>query len=345
MSPAAGHSLSDLAARLGGRVRGEARLVVDGVAPLQTAGPKELSFLSNPKYLSLALATRAAAVMVAEGVDLPGRTLLVVRDPYLALASLLAIFHPVTRPAAGVSPDAVLGKDCRLGDGVCVMARAVLGDGCRIGDRAVVMPGVVLGRSVTVGADATLHPNVVVYERCVVGDRVILHAGAVIGSDGFGFAREGSRHHKIPQVGNVVIEDDVEIGANVTVDRATLGSTVIGRGTKIDNLVQVGHNVRIGEDCVLVAQAGISGSTSLGKGVVFAGQSGAVGHIKIGDGAVIGAKSAVTHDLPAGSFVIGHPAIDAGLWKRATAVFGRLPELRRRLMRLESARGRGEKED
>jgi UDP-3-O-[3-hydroxymyristoyl] glucosamine N-acyltransferase len=197
-----------------------------------------------------------------------------------------------------------------------------------------------------VGEDATIHPNVTIYDGCVLGSRVIVHAGAVIGSDGFGFAREGDHYHKIPQVGNVVVEDDVEIGANVAVDRATFGSTVIGRGTKIDNLVQIGHNVRIGENSVLVAQAGISGSTRLGKDVVFAGQSGAVGHIEIGDGARVGAKSAVTHDVPPGAFVIGHPAIDARTWKRAAAVFARLPEMWRRLLRLEGGRPEpGERSD
>ncbi|HET9480262.1 MAG TPA: UDP-3-O-(3-hydroxymyristoyl)glucosamine N-acyltransferase, partial [Candidatus Polarisedimenticolia bacterium] len=165
----------------------------------------------------------------------------------------------------------------------------------------------------------------------------IVHAGAVIGSDGFGFARDGARHRKIPQIGNVVVEDDVEIGANAAIDRATLGSTVVGGGTKIDNLVQIGHNVRVGRNSLLVAQSGISGSTRLGDSVVFAGQSGAVGHIEIGDGAMVGAKSAVTRDLPPGAFVIGHPAIEAGAWKRAVSIFARLPELRRRLLRLEAA--------
>jgi UDP-3-O-[3-hydroxymyristoyl] glucosamine N-acyltransferase len=179
---------------------------------------------------------------------------------------------------------------------------------------------------------------VTIYGECVLGDRVIVHAGTVIGSDGFGFAREGVRYVKIPQVGNVIVEDDVEIGANVAVDRATLGSTIIGEGVKIDNLVQIGHNVRIGRHSVLVSQVGISGSTRLGEGVTVAGQSGAVGHITIGDGAIVGAKSAVTRDVAPGAFVIGHPAIEAGSWRRAVAIVARLPELRRRLIRLERSR-------
>jgi len=335
-----GHTTAELASRLGARLEGPPDLLLRGVAPLATAGPDELSFLASPKYLSEARATRAGAVITSPGVDLGGRPLLVVDDPYLALAAVLGIFHPEVRPAPGVSPDARVGADCVLAEGVTVMPGAVIGRGCRIGGRTIVMAGAVLGTGVEIGACCTLHPNVTVYDRCVIGDGVIVHAGAVIGSDGFGFAREGDRHRKIPQVGNVVIEDEVEVGANVTIDRATFGSTVIGRGTKIDNLVQIGHNVRIGENSILVAQAGISGSTRIGRGVVFAGQSGAVGHITIGDGAVVGAKSAVTRDLPAGAFVVGHPAIDAGIWKRAVAVFERLPELRRRLTRLEQgARG------
>jgi len=345
MTRATGRSLDELASHLGGWVEGDGSLVVERVAPLQAAGPRDLSFLSNPRYLAEARATRAGGVIVARGVELPGRTLLVVPDPYLALAGALELLHPYMPPSPGISPQAVIGKGCSLGRDVVIQAGVVVGDDCAIGDRCVLMPGVVLGRGATLGEDDVLHPNVVVHDRCRLGNRVIIHAGTVIGSDGFGFAKDGDKYRKIPQVGNVVVEDDVEIGSNVSVDRATLGSTVIGQGTKIDNLVQIGHNVQIGENSVLVAQVGISGSTRLGKGVTFAGQSGAVGHIDIGDGVIVGAKSAVTHDLPAGSFVIGHPAIEAGLWKRAMAVFARLPEMRRRLLRLEAARGHGDKEE
>jgi UDP-3-O-[3-hydroxymyristoyl] glucosamine N-acyltransferase len=337
-------TLGDLARQLSGRVEGDPALVVEGIAPLDAAGPRDLSFLANPRYLPRARATRAGAVMVGPGVELPGVSLLVVSDPYLALASVLGLFHPGRRPEPGIHPAAVVGTDCAFGAGVAVLALAVIGDGCHVGDRAVIMPGAVLGSRVTVGSDTTIHSNVTIYEGCVIGSRVIIHAGTVIGSDGFGFARDGQRHRKIPQVGNVAVEDDVEIGANVTVDRATFGSTVIGRGTKIDNLVQIAHNVVVGEDSLLAAQAGISGSTRLGRGVTFAGQSGVVGHIEIGDGAIVGAKSAVTHDLPAGAFVLGHPAIDARIWKRAAAIFAKLPDLRRRLQRLEGARPSDDKE-
>ncbi|HEY3174623.1 MAG TPA: UDP-3-O-(3-hydroxymyristoyl)glucosamine N-acyltransferase [Candidatus Polarisedimenticolia bacterium] len=344
MSAGRGRTLGDLARSLSGRVEGDPALVVEGIAPLDTAGPRDLSFLANPRYLPRARATGAGAVMVGPDVSLPGRNLLVVADPYLALASLLELFHPPRRPEPGIHPSAHIGANCAFGRDVSVQPGAVIGEGCRLGERAVVMPGAVLGVRVAVGDATTIHPNVTIYDGCVIGSRVIIHAGSVIGSDGFGFAREGTRHRKIPQIGNVVVEDDVEIGAGVTVDRGTFGSTVIGRGTKIDNLVQIGHNVAIGEDSILVAQSGISGSTRLGRSVTFAGQSGAVGHIEIGDGAVVGAKSAVTHDLPAGAFVIGHPAIDARIWKRAAAIFARLPDLRRRLLRLEGSRETEDKE-
>ncbi len=338
MTAAPGRSLAELGRLLGGEVQGDASLVVTAVAPLDTAGPSDLSFVANPSYLQRARESRAGAVLVGPGVDLGGRTALVVADPYLALAVVLEIYHPPTPIRPGVSREAVIGFECRIDEGAEIQARAVIGDRCRIGAGTKIGSGAVLGSGVTVGRDATVHPNATLYDGCVLGDRVIVHSGAVIGSDGFGYAMENGRRRKIPQVGIVSVEDDVEIGANTTIDRATFGATVIGRGTKIDNLVQVAHNVVLGEDCVLVAQVGLSGSVKVGRRVVFAGQSGAVGHIAIGDDVTVGAKSAVTQDAPAGSFLIGHPAIEAGAWKRAAVLFARLPELRRRLMRLEGRR-------
>ena len=327
--------LGDLAAAVGGAVEGDPSTLIDDVAPLESAGPRQISFLANPKYLRQALQARPGAVLAAPGIDLPGLNVVRVKDPYLAMARILALFHPPERIEPGVRVGASVGRDARIDPSAAVLEGVRVGDGVAIGPRTVLHPGVAVGDGCRIGADAVLHPNVTLYPRTVVGDRVILHAGVVLGSDGFGFAHDGTTPVKIPQVGNVVVEDDVEIGANTTVDRATFGSTVIGRGTKIDNLVQIGHNVVIGPGSILVAQSGISGSTKLGSGVVFAGQSGAVGHITIGDGSRVGAKSAVTHDLPAGSFVIGHPAVDARIWKRAAVAFGRLPEILRRLRRLE----------
>jgi UDP-3-O-[3-hydroxymyristoyl] glucosamine N-acyltransferase len=228
-------------------------------------------------------------VLAGPGIDLGGRTSLVVPDPYLALAMVLDLYHPPAPVRPGVSREAVIGSDCRIDEGAEIRARAVIGDRCRIGPGSRIGSGAVLGSDVSVGRDTTVHPNVTIYDGCVLGDRVIIHAGAVIGSDGFGYAVEKGRRRKIPQTGIVSVEDDVEIGANTTIDRATFGATVIGRGSKVDNLVQIGHNVVLGEDCVLVAQVGLSGSVKIGRRVVFAGQSGAVGHIDIGDDVTVGA--------------------------------------------------------
>ena len=330
----AGWTLAEIARRLGGRLVGKDRAVT-GVRPLESAGPEDLSFLANPRYRPLLEGCRAAGVLVEPGVEAPHLSLVVVDRPYAALAKVLAFFDRRPRPAPGVDPRSALDRDCILGRDVSVGPFVSAGPGCRIGDRAALLAGVTLGPGVSIGEDAVLHPCVTVYDGCVIGARSVLHAGTVVGSDGFGYAQEGGKHVKIPQLGNVVIEEDVEIGANVTVDRATFGSTRIRKGTKIDNLVQVGHNCDVGEDSILVAQVGLSGSVRLGRGVVFAGQSGVVGHVSIGDGSRIGAKSAVTGDLPPDSFVIGYPARDHREWKRAQAVLARLPEMRRRLSRIE----------
>lgn len=320
---------------VGGTLEGDPSRRIEGVAPLERAGASDISFLSNPRYRQKALECRPGAILAQPGVDLPGLDVVRVDSPYLAMARLLRLFHPPGIVPAGIRPGAVVAESSRIDPSAAVMAGACVGEGAAIGPRTVVHSGAVVGDGCSVGADCVIHPNVTLYPGVTLGERVTLHAGTVIGSDGFGFAQDGSEHVKIPQTGDVLIEDDVEIGANCTVDRATFGSTVIGRGTKIDNLVQVAHNVVVGPGCILVAQSGIAGSTKLGKGVVIAGQSGTVGHIEIGDGARIGAKTAVTHDLPAGAFVIGHPAIDAAVWKRAAAAFARLPELIRRLGRIE----------
>jgi UDP-3-O-[3-hydroxymyristoyl] glucosamine N-acyltransferase len=330
----AGWTLAEIARRLGGRLVGPDRSVT-AVRPLESAGPEDLSFLANPRYRPQLERCRAAGVLVEPGVEAPHLSLVVVERPYAALARVLALFDRRPRPAPGVNPRSALDGDCVLGRDVSVGPFVSAGPGCRIGDRVALMAGVTLGAGVSVGEDAVLHPSVTVYDGCVIGARTIIHAGTVVGSDGFGYAQEGEDHVKIPQLGNVVIEEDVEIGAGVTVDRATFGSTRIGRGTKIDNLVQVGHNCDVGENCILVAQVGLSGSVRLGRGVVFAGQSGSVGHVTIGEGSRIGAKSAVTGDLPPGSFVIGYPARDHREWKKTQAILARLPEMRRRLSRIE----------
>jgi UDP-3-O-[3-hydroxymyristoyl] glucosamine N-acyltransferase len=328
-------TLAELAARLGAELVGDADRVIEGVRPLAEAGPEHLSFLHNPRYLAQARESRAGAILVSDPSALPGRALVVTQHPYLALARALELMHPRERPDPGVHPSAVVAEDVALGEGSTVGPNCSLAAGVRVGARTVIGAGCVLGRRVEVGEETLLHPHVVVEDDCRIGSRCILHAGVVVGADGFGFATVDGVHVKVPQVGVVVVEDDVELGANVCVDRAALGVTRIGRGTKVDNLVQIGHNVEVGEGSLLVAQVGISGSTRLGRHVTMAGQAGAAGHLTIGDGAVVGAKSAVFKSVPDGAFVTGIPARPHREWLRDGANLRRLESLRRRVELLE----------
>jgi UDP-3-O-[3-hydroxymyristoyl] glucosamine N-acyltransferase len=331
------YTLGEIASRLGGRVLGDSNRKIAGIQPLDRAGPEDLSFVTHPRYRNAASGSRAGALIVGSPDPLQGHDLVVVENPYAALASAMDLFFTSEAPEPGISPHAVIGEAVRLGERVSIGPFVVVGRRCRLGDGVVLMPHVVLGEDVSLGSGTVLHPGVVVYARCVLGERVAVHAASVIGSDGFGYAETEGARSKIPQVGNVEIGDDVEIGAGTTIDRATFGSTVVGRGTKIDNLVQVAHNVTIGEDSVLVAQSGIAGSSRLGRRVILAGQSGVAGHLSLGERSVVGAKSAVLQDLPPGSFVLGTPARDHREWKRGSAAERRLPELLRRVARLEKA--------
>jgi UDP-3-O-[3-hydroxymyristoyl] glucosamine N-acyltransferase len=327
--------LADLAAKLGADLVGDGSFEVKGVRPLDTATAEHLSFLHNPKYVDEAKSSEAGAILVADPGALPGRNLLVCREPYLALAHALEIFHPVEMPDPGVHPSSVVAEGVSVGEGASVGPLVSISDGTSIGDRSVVGAGCVLGRGVEIGADCLIHPRVVVEDNCRIGDRCIVHSGTVIGSDGYGFATVDGVHHKVPQVGIVVLEDDVELGANVCIDRAALGETRIGRGTKVDNLVQIAHNVEVGEHCLLVAQVGISGSTKIGHHVVFAGQSGCSGHLKIGNGAVLSARAAAYRDVPDGVTVSGAPARPHREWLKANANLQRLDGLREKVKQLE----------
>ncbi|HET7753919.1 MAG TPA: UDP-3-O-(3-hydroxymyristoyl)glucosamine N-acyltransferase [Anaeromyxobacteraceae bacterium] len=335
-------TVAELAQRVGGEVLGDGSLQVDRVAPLEQAGPGALSFFSNRKYRGAYEATSASVVVVASSDEpLPGRTVIRARDPYLAYAKIATLFNPPRRARGGISPQAFVHPDASVDPTAEVMPLASVAAGARIGPRTTLHPGVQIGEDVAIGADCILYANVVVREGCVVRDRCILQPGVVLGSDGFGFAFDaegegaGPRHYKVPQTGNVIVEEDVEIGANTCVDRAALGATVIGRGAKIDNLVQIAHNVQVGALSILVSQVGIAGSTKLGMGVVAAGQVGIVGHLDIGDGAKIGAQSGIMNDVDAGDVVMGSPSRPRSEWLRIEASLAKLPELLKRVRELE----------
>jgi UDP-3-O-[3-hydroxymyristoyl] glucosamine N-acyltransferase len=328
--------LADLAADLDARVVGDGELEIHGVRPLDSAQSNHLSFLHNPKYAKEARASSAGAILVADEEALPGRTVVVCDEPYLALARALAIFHPRQQPRPGIHETAVVADDVSVGEGASIGPLAAVGAGSSIGADSVIGAGCVVGTGVTIGAGTELHPRVVVEDGCRIGDRCIIHSGTVVGSDGYGFATVDGVHHKVPQVGIVVVEDDVELGANVCIDRAALGETRIGRGTKVDNLVQIAHNVHIGEHCLLISQSGISGSTRVGRHVIFAGQAGAAGHLTIGDGAVLMARAAAHKDVPAGEAVAGEPARPRREWLKTAANVQRLDQLKARVKELEA---------
>ena len=332
---ARGVKLSELAAKLGCELRGDGEVEIRGVAGLDEAGPGDLSFLANPRYAEKLALTRAGGVVVAAG-DATTRPALVSDNPYLAFSRAVALVRPLKHPAPGVHPSAQVDATAVVGEGVHVGALAVVGAGVHLGARSVLHPHVVLYDGVVIGEDCELHSGVHVREHCRLGSRVLVQNGAVIGADGFGFARDAQgRYHKFPQVGIVVIEDDVEIGALTAIDRAALGETRIGRGTKLDNLVQVGHSVTIGEDTVLAGQVGIAGSTRIGRRVTLAGQVGVAGHLEIGDGVVATAQTGIPSSVEPGTVVSGYPAIENRAWLKSSAVFAKLPELLRRLRELE----------
>ncbi|HEY1417350.1 MAG TPA: UDP-3-O-(3-hydroxymyristoyl)glucosamine N-acyltransferase [Myxococcaceae bacterium] len=333
-------SLAELATHVGGAVEGDASVRIRGLSSLEEAGPGDLSFYGNPRYRKELETTRASAVLIPPGDPMTRAGVAWVRvgSPHLAFARLLALFHPVDRPSPGVHPRADVHRSARVDPTATVMALAVVDAGAEVGARSVLWPGTYVGEGSRIGEDCVLQPGAVVRERCVVGNRVLLQPGVVVGSDGFGFAFDpsGPAHVKVPQIGTVRIEDDVEVGAGSCIDRATTGETVIGRGTKIDNLVQIAHNVRVGPLSILCAQVGISGSTEVGQGVVLAGQVGVVGHVHIGDGARIAAQSGVPHDVPPGATMSGYPAVEHALWLRQSAALKQLPELLRELRELRA---------
>jgi UDP-3-O-[3-hydroxymyristoyl] glucosamine N-acyltransferase len=330
-------ALKELAELVGGTVVGEGNPEIAALAPLDQARAGTISFLANPKYLPMLKECQASAVLVGPGVEgPPGLLLVVCANPYLAFAKVLTYLH-ARRPAPlGVLAGAQVDPSATLGAGVTIHPGCVVGRNVQIGDGTILYPGVVLYDAVTIGNECTLHAGAVVREQCRIGNRVILQPNAVIGSDGFGFAPDGESYYKIPQIGIVVVEDDVEIGAAACIDRAALGVTRIARGCKLDNLVHIAHNVVIGEDTVITAQVGIAGSAKVGRHCTFGGQSAVAGHIAIGDGLTFGGRTGVTGSLTGspGEIYSGLPAIPHKEWLKASMSFNKLPEMRKDLARL-----------
>jgi UDP-3-O-[3-hydroxymyristoyl] glucosamine N-acyltransferase len=331
----AARTLKELAEYLGGVVKGDENVTVNGLAPLESAGPDKITFLANPKYASKVAETCAAAVLMSPGGESHGRNIIEVANPYLGFAKLLTLFYTRQHPPLGVLPEAIVGTQVTLGEDITVYPGACIGNNVIIGAGSVIHSGAVIYEGAVVGDDCVIHANVTIRERCRIGNRCIIQPGAVIGSDGFGYAPDGSAYYRIPQIGIVVLEDDVEIGANCTVDRAALEVTLIKRGTKLDNLVQIAHNCQIGEDCMIVSQVGISGSVKIGNHVTLAGQVGVAGHLTIGDNVIVGAQAGVPSSLPANAFYSGSPTMPHKDWLRAMAVVPRLPELKKNISSLE----------
>ena len=324
-------TVHDLAARIGGKVEGDANISLTGIAPIPRAQSTEVTFAENPKHSLAAEGCAAAAVIAPLGAPASRKTLIRVKNPRAAFARALAIFNPARQYPAQVHPTAQRGRNVRLGEGVFVGEYAVLRDNVTVGNHTVIEAHCVIGAGTTLGDHCLLYPNVTIYHDIRIGNRVAIHAGTVVGSDGFGYVQDGAERLKIPQIGNVIIEDDVEIGANAAIDRATMDSTIIKRWTKIDNLVQIAHNVTLGQNCIVISQAGVAGSVEIGDNVTLAGQAGIADHLKIGANSVVAAQSGVSEDLPPGSVVFGTPAQPIMQTKRQIIALRKLPELLRKI--------------
>jgi len=328
--------LSELADALSCQLQGEGEIEIKGAAGLREAKEGDLTFVANPRYLKHLEETRASAIILSFSDPPSAKPTLRTEHPYLAFAKALKILHPQPLPSPGVHSSACLEEGVQLGKGVSIGAFTFVGRGAEIGDGTILFPQVYIGQGSRIGKDCVLYPQVMVREGVWMGDRVIIHSGTILGSDGFGYAKDQEgRYHKIPQIGGVLIEDEVEIGANVTIDRATLGQTRVGRGTKIDNLVQIAHNVEIGQDTIIIAQVGIAGSTKVGNRVTLGGQVGIIDHLEIGDHSMVGSQSGVAEDLKPGSIVTGSPAVPHHLFRRIAVSLPRIPEILKRLRNLE----------
>jgi len=329
-------SVAEIAELVGGRVVGDGEVPITGVSGIRQAGPGDLTFVADPRYARHIDRSLAAAVLVGKTIARSSKPLIQVENPYQAFIVVVQQCHPCeTHHPHGIAPSAVIGGNVRLGEGVALDAHTYVGDDSELGDGVVLYPGAYIGPGCRVGQGTVIYPNATIYERCTIGARCIIHGGVTVGGDGFGFEAVDGVHTKIPQVGTVEIGDDVEIGANSAIDRATFGSTVIGRGTKIDNLVQIGHNTEIGEHCIVCGNVGVSGSAVIGDHVTLAAGAGVAGHIEIGDHVIVAGLSGVTKSVPPGRVVSGFPAIDHDSEKRFKAGIRRLPQALRTIRNLE----------
>ena len=329
-------SLGELARHVNGKIEGDdGNLLIFGMNTLDRAGPNEISFLANPKYIQAVKSTKAAAVIIGDQPIEAPCPKLIVKNSYLALARIMQLYFPPMLPSRLISTNAVIHPTVEIGKEVAIGDHVSIGKGSRIGDFSSIYPGVIIGENVSVGSHCIVYPNVVIYMSVKIGSRVIIHANAVLGSDGFGYAKDGSMYIKVPQIGGLTIEDDVEIGACTTIDRGSLGQTIVSKGCKLDNLIQIAHNVQIGEDTAIAAQTGISGSTIIGNRVVIAGQVGMVGHIKVGDDSIVTSKAGITSSLPPKSMVSGFPYDDHRRWLRIQGILNHADDLKKRVKLLE----------
>ena len=327
--------LKELADLVGGELLGDGDVAIARVAPIEAAGAGDITFVANPKYLAHLAKTKASAAIVAPGVSGGSLPLIVCANPYLAFAKVLTRLQAQKPAPLGIMTGAQVAASAQLGEDVTVFPGCYVGENVTIGRGTTLYPGVILYAGVNIGEDCILHGGAVVRESCQLGNRVILQPNAVIGSDGFGYAPDGAKYFKIPQVGNVILEDDVEIGAATCVDRATLGSTIVKRGVKLDNLVQIAHNVVVGEDTIMVSQVGIAGSTQIGRHCTFGGQVGTAGHIKIGDNVTIGARGGATGNVEGNQVLSGVPLMPHKEWLKSTMSLAKLPEMRKELNKLK----------
>ena len=338
--------LIDLAMQLNGELTAyDEHIVISGVAGLKEASSGDISFLGHRRYLKDLEETNASAVVLPNDVSFERLPSIRVENPYYAFSQLLHIFYDLPFKPGGIDKRAVIGKGFKPGRDITIYPHVHIEDNVSLGDNIIIYPFTFIGANSFIGDNTIIYPNVTIREKTKIGCRVIVHSGAVIGSDGFGFVKYKGVHNKIPQVGGVIIEDDVEIGANTAIDRATIGNTVIKRGTKIDNLVQIAHNVTIGEDCILAGQAGVAGSSQIGNSVTLAGQAGVTGHISIGDNVTVAGKAGVTRDIKDDQTISGMPAIPRMEWLKAMAIFEKLPELKQKLSEIERRIGEIERID